>query len=104
MLAGLALFSVGFAVAGLLVTASLGGTPVYWIFISVGLVGIGVAAGFSPRGVAEAARPPVWSRQGLAGVSEALRLPARAIAIAFYALVAVGVVGNLLVPLVFRRH
>jgi hypothetical protein len=104
MLAGLALFSVGFAVAGLLVVASLAGTPAYWIFISAGLVGIGVAGGFSPRGVIEAARPPVWSRRGLVGVSEALRLPARVIAIAFYALVAVGVVGNLLVPLALGRR
>jgi hypothetical protein len=104
MLAGLALFGVGFAVAGLLVTASLGGTPAYWILVSAGLVGIGVVGGFSPRGVVEVARPPLWSRRGLAGLSEAVGLPGRAVATAFYVLVAIGVVGNLLVPLVLRRH
>jgi hypothetical protein len=104
MLAGLALFGVGFAVAGLLVPASLAGSPAYWIVISAGLVGIGIAAGFSPRGAVEAARPPVWSRRGLGAVSEALGLRGRPVAIAFYVLVAVGVVGNLVVPLVLRRH
>jgi hypothetical protein len=104
MLAGLALFAVGFAAAGLLVTASLGGTPAYWILVSAGLLGIGAAGLFSPRGVVEAGRPPVWSRRGLAGVSEALSLPGRAVATTFYVLVAVGVVGNLLVPLLLRRR
>jgi hypothetical protein len=104
MLVGLALFGAGFAVAGLLVTASLGGTPPYWILVSLGLVGVGVVGGFSPRGVVEAARPPVWSRRGLAGVSQALGLPPRAVTTGFYVLVVVGVIGNLLVPLVLRRR
>jgi hypothetical protein len=104
MLAGLALFGVGFAVAGLLVTTSLGGTPAYWILVSLGLVGIGVVGAFSPRGLVEAARPPVWSRRGLADVSEPLGLPGRAVTAAFYVLVAIGVIGNLLVPLVLHRR
>jgi hypothetical protein len=104
MLLGLAMFAGGLAVAGLLVTAARGGTPAYWILVSVGLVGIGVVGGFSPRGIVEVARPPLWSRRGLAGISEALRLPARAVAAVFYVLLAVGVVGNLLVPLLLRRR
>jgi hypothetical protein len=104
MLAGLTLFGVGFAAAGLLVIASLGGTPAYWVGVSVGLLGVGAAGLFSPRGVVEAERPPVWSRRGLAGVSQALSLPGRAVAATFYVLVAVGVVGNLLVPLLLRGH
>jgi hypothetical protein len=104
MLVGLALFGVGFAVAGLLVTASLGGTPAYWIAVSAGLIGIGAAGFFSPRGVVEAGRPPLWSRRGLAGVSQALSLPVRAVAGTFYVLLAVGVVGNLLVPILLGRR
>lgn len=104
MLAGLGMFAIGFAVAGVLVAAALGGTPAYWIAISIGLVGIGVVGGFSPRGLAEAGRPPVWSRRGLAAVSSVVGLPARAVTGAFYALVVLGVAGNLLVPLVFRRR
>ena len=102
MLAGLALFAVGFAAAALLVSLSLGGTPAYWVLVSIGLLGIGVVGVFSPRGVIEAPRPPVWSPRGLTGVSEAAGLPARAVAAVFYVLVAIGVVGNLLVPLVLR--
>jgi hypothetical protein len=104
MLTGLALFALGFAVAGILVPASLGSTPAYWIAVSAGLVGIGLVGWSSPRGIVEAARPPVWSRRGLAAISQALGLPGRAVAAGFYVLVAVGVVGNLLVPLVLRRR
>jgi hypothetical protein len=104
MVAGLGMFALGFAVAGVLVAAGLAGTPAYWVLISLGLVGIGVVGAFSPRGMVEVARPPLWSRRGLAGVSEAIGLPARAVAVGFYALVGVGVVGNVLVPVVLRRH
>jgi hypothetical protein len=104
MLAGLAMFSVGFAVAGVLVLASLGSTPFYWIVVSVGLLGIGAVGFFSPRGLAEATRPPAWSRRGLQGISEVVGVPPRPVAAVFYVLVAVGVLGNLLVPLVLRRR
>jgi hypothetical protein len=103
MLTGLAMFGVGFAVAGALVAASLGGTPPYWITVSIGLLGIGAVGVFSPRGIAEAARPPVWSRRGLQGITDTVGLPRVPVAVVFYALVAVGVIGNLLVPFVVRR-
>jgi hypothetical protein len=104
MLTGLAMFAVGFAVAGVLVVASLGSTPIYWILVTVGLLGIAAVGFFSPRGLTEAARPPVWSRRGLEGISEVLGVPGRPVAGVFYALVAVSVIGNLLVPLVLRRR
>ncbi|MGZ4626840.1 MAG: hypothetical protein ACXV3S_11235 [Kineosporiaceae bacterium] len=104
MLVGLAAFAGGFAAAAGLVTAGLGGTPAYWILVSLGLLGIGFTGFSSPRGPLEGGRPPVWSRRGLAGVSEAVGLPARAVTITFYALLAVGVLGNLVLPVLVRRR
>jgi hypothetical protein len=71
--------------------------------IRVGLLGIGTVGVFSPRGIAEAGRPPVWSRRGLQGITDTVGLPSLPVAVVFYALVAVSVFGNLLVPLVVRR-
>jgi hypothetical protein len=103
VLVGLAAFAVGFAVAGLLVVLRDGGTPAYWILVSAGLVGIGMVGFFAPRGAAESARPPVWSPAGLAGVAAPLGLPVRALTVPFYVLVAVGLLGNVLAPVVLRR-
>lgn len=103
-LAGLTAFGLGFAVAGVLVLAGLGGSPAYWCLVSLGLLGIG-AVGFSqPRTLADAARPAVWSRAGLAAVAEPFRLPAGVVAAAFYALLAVGVLGNVVLPIVLGRR
>jgi hypothetical protein len=103
-LAGLTAFGLGFAVAGVLVTLHLGGSPAYWCLVSIGLLGIG-ALGFSaPRTPADAGRPAVWSRAGLAGVAEPLELPAGLVAGAFYVLIAVGVIGNVVLPLVLGPH
>ncbi|HVN10684.1 MAG TPA: hypothetical protein VMT69_01230 [Kineosporiaceae bacterium] len=104
MLAGLAMFAAGFAVAGVLVVSGLGGTPGYWILVSVGLLGVAVAGFSSPRGPLERSRPPVWSRRGLGGVSGALGLPARAVTATFYGLLVVGGLGNLLIPALVRRR
>ena len=99
---GLALFALGFAVAGVLVAARQSGTPAYAIALSVGFLGIGVLGLFSRRVAAEVQPPSIWSPRGLARVADGAGLPARALTVAFYVLVAVGVAGNVLVPL--TRH
>jgi hypothetical protein len=102
-LLGLALFAIGFAVAGVLVAAGLGSTAGYYVTISVGLVGIGVLGFFSRRVPADVPPPAIWSPRGLTRVADGAGVPARLVVVTFYALIAVSVVGNLLLPLVIRR-
>ena len=102
-LTGLVLFALGFAAAGVLVAAGIGSTPGYYLAISVGLVGIGVLGFFSRRVPAEVPPPPVWSPRGLTRVADGAGVPPRLLVVVFYALVAVSVIGNLLVPLTLRR-
>jgi hypothetical protein len=104
ILAGLGAFALGFAAAGVLVTVHQGGTPAYWCLVSLGLLGIGALGIASPRTVADAGRPPVWSRAGLTAVAEPLGLPWRALAGTFYGLLAVGILGNVVLPIVLGRH
>jgi hypothetical protein len=104
ILAGLGAFAVGFAAAGVLVLLHLGGSPAYWCLVSVGLLGIGALGLASPRTVADAGRPAVWSRAGLAAVAEPLGLPRRAVAGVFYGLLAVGILGNVVLPIVLGQR
>jgi hypothetical protein len=103
-LAALAVFALGFALAGVLVAAHQGGTPAYWCLVTLGLLGIGALGLSQPRTLTDTPRPPVWSRAGLAAVAQPLGLPAGVVARVFYALIAVGVVGNLLLPAVVGRR
>jgi hypothetical protein len=99
----LAAFGLGFAAAGVLVTLHLGGSPAYWCLVSLGLLGIG-AVGFSaPRSPDDAARPPIWSPAGLGGVADPLGLSRVLVTTVFYALVAVGVLGNVVLPILLGR-
>ena len=104
ILAGLGAFAVGFAAAGVLVLLLQGGSPAYWCLVSLGFLGIGALGIASPRTVADAGRPAVWSRAGLKAVAEPLDLPWRGVSGAFYGLVAVGVLGNLVLPIVLGRR
>ena len=101
MLGGLGAFAAGFAAAGVLVAAGHGGTPAYWCLVSLGLFGVAALGVASPRSLADAGRPAVWSRSGLAAVADPLGLPGGLVAAAFYALLAVGVLGNVVLPLAF---
>jgi hypothetical protein len=103
LLTGLAMFVTGFAVAGCLVIARLGGTPGYFMSVTVGLVGVGVVGFFINRGTVPLPPKPIWSPVGIAVLGRALGLPARVLLVALYGLGAVGVLGNLVVPLVVRR-
>jgi hypothetical protein len=102
-LAGLVLFAIGFAVAGVVVAAGFPGSPGYYVAISVGLVGIGVLGFFSRRVPADVPPPAIWSPRGLTRVANGAGVPARLLVVGFYALLAVSVVGNLVVPLALRR-
>jgi hypothetical protein len=104
IVAGLGAFAVGFAAAGVLVTFHQGGSPAYWCLVSLGLLGVGALGISSPRTVADAGRPAVWSRAGLNAVAEPVGLPARAVAVTFYGLVAVGLLGNVVLPVLARRR
>ncbi len=102
-LVGLALFAAGFAAAGVLVASGLGSTPGYYIAVSVGLVGVGVLGFFSRRVPADVPPPPIWSPRGLTRVAQGAGVPARLLVVGFYALIAISVIGNLVVPLTTRR-
>jgi hypothetical protein len=91
---------VGFAAAGVLVLLQKGGSPAYWCLVSVGLLGIGAMGIASPRTIADAGRPAVWSRAGLTAVAEPLGLPWRAVAGVFYGLLTVGILGNVVLSIV----
>lgn len=104
IIAGLAAFAVGFAAAGVLVLLHRAGSPAYWCLVSVGFLGIGALGIASPRTVADAGRPAVWSRAGLAAVAEPLGLPWRAVAGVFYGLLAVGILGNVVLPIVLGQR
>lgn len=103
LLTGLAMFVTGFAVAGCLVTARLGGTPGYLVSVTVGLVGVGVVGFFINRGTVPLPPKPIWSPVGIEVLGRALGLPARVLLVGLYGLGAVGVLGNLVVPLVVRH-
>jgi hypothetical protein len=98
--AGLLVFAAGLAVGGVLALAGLAGTPGWSIAVAVGLLAIGVVGVYQRRTVSPVPRPAIWSPAYLADVAAPLGLPVRGFTIAFYALLAVGLVGNLVVPLV----
>ena len=99
LLGGLLGFLAGFAVAGVLVLSGHPGEPPYLVAVTVGMVGIGVV-GMARRGPV----PPgaLWSPAVLRLASDAVGLPGLAVCVVFYALAAVGILGNLVVPLTRR--
>lgn len=97
------MFGTGFAAAAVLVVAGTSGTPAYYVSVTVGLVGVGVVGFFLNRGTVPLPPKPIWSPVGIAALARALGLHARALTAGLYALAAVGVVGNLVVPLLIRR-
>jgi len=96
---GLFAFAAGFALAGLAVLLGAGGQPVYMICVFVGFMGIGAVGFFINRGTVPLPDGAIWSPVGLAAVARGVGLPARAVLVGFYVLVAFGVLVNLLLPL-----
>jgi hypothetical protein len=103
VLAGLLAFTLGFAVAGVAVLLGRGGEPPYLVGISIGLVGVGLVGFFYHRGSVELPQARLWTPTLLRAVIEPLGLPVVPVLAVLYTLGAVGVVGNLLVPLATRR-
>jgi hypothetical protein len=95
-------FAAGLAVGGVLSVARLAGGPAWSVAVAVGLLGIGAVGVFQGRTASPAARPPMWSPRYLADVAEPLGVPARVVIAVFYGLLAVGIAGNVVAPLV--RH
>ncbi len=100
--AGLLLFAAGMAVGGVLVAARLGGGPLWSIAIALGFLGIGAVGVFQRRTLSPVPRPAMWSPRYLGEVAAPLGVPVAAFLAVFYGLLAIGVAGNLLVPLVRR--
>ena len=102
VLAGLVAFTAGFAAAGLLVVGGHGSTPPWSVAVFVGLVGIGATGFFLHRGNVALPDRPVWSPAVIRAVVESLDLPAVPFIAVLYVFGAIGVLGNLVVPLLRR--
>ena len=100
ILGGLFAFTLGFAVAGVLVVAGRPVTPPYYVAIVIGVVGIAVAGVAMARGTTPMPETPIWSRPTLTLLAEAAALPTLAVVGVLYGLAAIGVLGNLVHPLV----
>lgn len=103
LLSGLVAFTGGFAVAGVLVLIGLGSTPPYHVAITIGLVGVGLIGFFYHRGSVALPEARIWSPVLLRSVIAPLGLPGRPVMVILYALAGVGLVGNLIVPVLVRR-
>ncbi len=99
---GLLVFAGGLAVAGLLALVGLAGGPAWSIAFAVGLLAIGAVGLYQRHTLSPVPRPPMWSPAYHAEVTTPLGLPARGFTVLFYVLLAVGLIGNVAVPLVRR--
>lgn len=101
VLSGLLAFGVGFLVAALAGLAGQVMGPLYLTGLGIAFAGIGCVAFFLNRGTVPLPEgSPIWSRVGLAKLAEALGLPALGVQIVVYGLIGLGVVGNVVLPLV----
>jgi hypothetical protein len=101
ILGGLFFFTLGFAVAAVLVVADLSVTPPYYVAITVGALGLAVAGVSMARGTTPMPQTPIWSRDTLGLLASAAGLRPVPVMATLYALTVVGVLGNLLFPLIF---
>jgi hypothetical protein len=103
LLAGLSMFAAGFAVAAAVKMGGAGGGPAYYVAVTVGLIGVGVVGFFLNRGTVPLPPKPIWSPVGISALGRALGLPALALIVGLYGLGAVGVLGNLVLPILAGR-
>jgi hypothetical protein len=101
ILGGLFFFTLGFAVAGVLVVGGLAVTAPYYVALVVGVVGLAVAGVAMSRGTTPMPESAIWTRSTLTLLSDAAALPAVAVMSVLYALAVIGVLGNVGHPLVF---
>jgi hypothetical protein len=76
--------------------------PSYLMSVTIGFVGIGITGFFLNRGTVPRPEAAIWSPTGLRAVARGLGWPAMPIVVTFYALVAIGVLGNFVIPMAFR--
>ena len=100
-LVGLALFAGGFAAAGVIVAARASSSA-YYAAVVVGLIGATVLARQGGRVASDLHAPPIWSPRGVARVADGAAVPALPVVVVFYALIAVSIIGNVVVPLAVR--
>ena len=102
VLAGLFGFVAGFALAAVeyLVVGVTG--PLWWTGITIGLFGIGATGFFLGRGTVPRPETAIWKPEGLRPWVLGAQLPVVPVLVAFYALLAVGIVGNFVVPVFFH--
>jgi hypothetical protein len=101
ILGGLLVFTSGFAVAAVLVVAGQQVTPPYYAAIVVGVAGLAVAGVAMARGLPPMPETPIWSRDTLGLLSSAAGLRPLPVIVTLYLLTLLGVLGNLVYPLVF---
>jgi hypothetical protein len=102
VLGGLLAFTLGFAVAGLLVLLGRGGTPPYLAAVTIGFAGVGLTGFALGRGPMLELQGPIWGRSVLRSIAGVLELPGTAVVTALYLLGAIGIVGNIVAPLLGR--
>jgi hypothetical protein len=103
ILGGLLAFTLGLAVAGVLVITGDARGPVYVIAITIAFLGVGVVGVYLHRGASPLPESPVWSPVTLRAVAAGLELPPVPVTAVLYGLAAVGIIGNVIVPLVLRK-
>jgi hypothetical protein len=99
-LAGLFLFTVGFAVGGVLVVAGQSGTPPYLVAITLGVVGIAITV-FAGNKAHPPMPSPFWTRDALGRICAAVELRPLPVIAVLYGLSAIMIVGNIVYPLTF---
>jgi hypothetical protein len=102
MLAGLLIFGLGTAVAGVLSWLGYSHGALYVVVIALAFVGLAVLAVFVERGTVPLPPGPIWAPSGLGMVARSVGLPALVVQVLVYGLILVGVAGNIVVPLVSR--
>lgn len=102
VLTGMFVFAAGFAVGAVeyLVVGHTG--LVWWAGITVGFFGIGATGFFLSRGTVPRPEGAIWKPEGLRPWARGAQLPEVPVLAAFYALLAVGVVGNIIAPVFFH--
>jgi hypothetical protein len=104
ILAGLLIFGLGFFVSGIVAWTNHSGSPAYLTAVGIGFFGIGCVAFFLNRGTVPLPEgKPIWSRTGLAALSEALDLPALPVTVVVYALIGIGILLNVVLPFAIKR-
>lgn len=103
ILVGLFVFTAGFAIAAIDLFLFDRARAPYLAGVGIGFFGIGVVGFFLNRGTVPRPEAPIWSPTGIRALTRPLGLPPVPVAALLYALTAVGIVGNFVIPMFFAR-